>query len=114
MDFSAEISDFLWGVMDYLRRDGERKMCLQGYVFQLERQSVWRKADISEWIVDSRSTQCDNIISELKQIYSMTMEMFVVEFGCLTGKFFSLFSLLWKEKELKAIQASKHLSDCCR
>lgn len=32
----------------------------------------------------------------------------------LDGKIFSLFSLLWKEKELKAIQASKHLSDCCR
>lgn len=51
--------------------------CLQGCV-SAERQSV-RIYPNGLSTHKPNNTQCYNIISELKQIYSMTMEMFVVE-----------------------------------
>lgn len=91
---------FLVGVMGCLSWMEKRlvlgDMCLRGCV-SVKQQSVRRKEYIGR---DCRARKEAhnryNIISELKQIYSMTKEMFVIEF-CLVvleEKFFALFLYL--------------------
>lgn len=76
------------------------KMCLRGCV-SVKQQSAQRGTDIGIGMdCRRRNTQCYNIISELKQIYSTTMEaMLAIEFR--ERKTRRLILLLWRRRSWK-------------